>query len=303
MRLRSLLLAGVALTLATGTGLIAKSWLDSQRNALASRPAATVAPQRQVLVAKTDIAVGSFVRAEHLRWQAWPEGAVSPTYKIEGDKKLEDFAGSLTRERIVAGEPITDAKVVTPGSSGFLAAVLKPGMRAVSVAVTVTSGISGFVFPGDRVDIMLTHVLPPDNPAQASVERRASETVLRDIRVLAIDQKLESKPNEAVVARTATLEVTPKQGEMIAVVQEMGRLSLALRSLAREDEGDSAPPPAPLRSATLDSDVSRYLPPLATAASKKEVTVLRGGKASNVSLPQPGAYLAATAGGVQQVAK
>jgi pilus assembly protein CpaB len=300
MRFRSVLLIGIALSLATGTGLLAKNWLDAQRDAFAARPVAAPAPVKQVLVAKDDIAIGSFVRAEHLRWQPWPDGALAPAYKLEGDRRLEDFAGSLARERIVAGEPITDAKVVTPGSSGFLAAVLKPGMRAVSVAVTVTSGISGFAFPGDRVDIMLTHVLPPDNPAQASVERRASETVLRDIRILAMDQKLESKPNEAVVARTATLEVTPKQGEIIAVVQEMGRLSLALRSLAREGEDEA---PLPPRTATLDSDVSRYLPPLAGAAAKREVTVLRGGKASAVALAQPGAYPAATAGGIAPVTK
>src|SRR6185369_4907798 len=108
------------------------------------------------------------------------------------------------------------------------------GYRAVSVPVTVTSGISGFVFPGDHVDVLLSHNLPM--PVDGGLERRAAVTVLRDIRVLALDQKVDMKPGEAAtVPRTATIEVTPKQSEIVTVVVEMGKLSLSLRSLQRDE--------------------------------------------------------------------
>ncbi len=280
MRFRSLVLIAAALGLATGTGFLAKNWLEAQRAGLSVRRDAP-APARQILVAKTALATGSFVRPEGLRWQNWPDGAVAPAYAVEGEKKIEDFVGSIVRTPIAAGEPITDAKVVIPGTSGFLAAVLTPGMRAVSVPVTATSGIAGFVFPGDRVDLILTHVLPQEGAS--STERRASETVLRDIRVLAIDQKVEGKPGEPVVARTTTLEVNPRQSEVVAIVQEMGRLSLSLRSLAHdaaEPDGKSQ------RGVTLDNDVSKLLAPLQSPQAKREITVLRGGKVNQVALQQ-----------------
>lgn len=281
MRAKGLVLVAVALGLATGTGILARNWLEAQRASLSSRRTDAPAPVRQILVAKVALTTGSFVRPESLRWQNWPDGALSPGYAVEGEKKLEDFVGSIVRTTITAGEPITDAKVVTPGNSGFLAAVLTPGMRAVSVPVTATSGISGFVFPGDRVDLILTHVLPQEGASPT--ERRASETVLRNIRVLAIDQKVESKPSEPVIARTTTLEVSPRQSEIVAIVQEMGRLSLSLRSLAHDE---AEPGASQQRTFTLDNDVSRLLPPLQSPQTKREITVLRGGKVGEVALQQ-----------------
>jgi len=285
MRFRTLLLLLFAFGLAGGTAMLARSWLEGQRNAMLAQGRATdKKPVRQVLVAKADLAMGTLLRPDMLRWQAWPDAALPPNYAVEGERKPEDFTGALVRFPVSAGEPVTDAKLVSPGHAGFLAAVLPAGARAVSVPVTVTTGISGFIFPGDRVDLILTHVIPQDNP-QAQGERRASETVLRDIRVLAIDQKVEGKPGEPVIARTATLEVTPKQSEIIAVTQEMGRLSLSLRSLAKDDSL------ATLATPTLDNDVSRLLPAMGSKRDdKKEVTVLRGGKGNAA---QPTAQLAA----------
>ena len=161
----------------------------------------------------------------------------------------------------------------SPGSRGFLAAVLGPGMRAVSVPVSATSGISGFVFPGDQVDILITHQLTGSEAAH-----RAAETVLHDVRVIGIDQKLDSKNGEALVAHTATLEVTPKQSEMIAVAAEIGKLSLSLRSLATPpDEKQLADANAADAKATytMDSEVSPLVPK--PGAGAEGVTVLRGG--------------------------
>lgn len=292
MRLRGLLLILVAVALAGATAVMVRNWLEAERSAAAAAIARanTPAPATRVLVAKQDLPVGQFVRLEHLRWQPWPQDGVAPTYAVEGRRALEDFVGAVVRLPVSAGEPVTDARIISPGNSGFLAAVLQPGMRAMSVPVTMTSGISGFIFPGDRVDLILTHVVPQDTSGQAvTQDRRASSTALRDIRVIAIDQKIEMKPGETAVARTATLEVTPKQSEMIAVLVEMGKLSLSLRSLARSEDiagGTAEPPDPPVQSYTLDSELSRVLPPIAVAGTVRKVSVLRGDKADEVKLQQ-----------------
>jgi pilus assembly protein CpaB len=254
-----LIMLVVALVIAGGTVLFLKSYLESERMAAqrAVRPAEEPAkPALQVLVARTDISTGQIVKPDDLRWQAWPEGTLSPAYVVEGRRPLSDFVGAVARAPIAAGEPITEGRVVLPGSRGFMAAVLQPGMRAVSVPVTATSGIAGFVFAGDKVDLILTHVV--ELAKQGEKERSASETILRDIRVIAMDQRLDSKPGEPPqVAKTATLEVTPKQSEMITLAQEMGKLSLSLRSLQNPtSEEQTADGP----SFTRDNQVSQLLP-------------------------------------------
>jgi pilus assembly protein CpaB len=300
MRLKSVLLIVVALVIAGFTAFMVRSWLDAERaaaqRAMQQKPQAPQAAGIQVLVAKRDLPVGTFLRPEHLRWQAWPEASMSPSYAIEGKKKIEDFVGAVVRLPVAAGEPITDGRVVAPGNSGFLAAVLRPGYRAVSVPVTMTSSISGFVFPGDHVDLLLTHTMPQ---RIEGLERRAGLTVLRDIRVLALDQKVDVKPGEAGVPKTATFEVTPKQSEIIAVVVEMGKLSLSLRSLQRDEpllpendpfqnvdlstnDNDSSRENAagfPERSFTLDSEVSSLL-------SVRRMTIMRGGKSEDMRVAQ-----------------
>ncbi|MCW5749864.1 MAG: Flp pilus assembly protein CpaB [Alphaproteobacteria bacterium] len=279
MRLRGVILLLLALMTAAGAALLTRGWLQSQRVSVAApAPQAPARVTTQVLVAKTDLSIGSFVRPEDLRWQAWPDATLAPGYVLQGTRPLEDFVGSVVRNSVTAGEPVTEAKVVTPGNSGFLAAVLSPGKRAISVPVNATSGISGFVFPGDHVDLILTHTLPKEI---AGNDRRASETVLRDIRVLAIDQKVEGKAGEAVVARTATLEVTPKQGEMISVVVEMGKLSLMLRAMARDEIVEEQVEKQ--SGVTLDSDVSLLLPKpgrnrAGDGDDRQTVTLLRGSR-------------------------
>lgn len=266
-----------------------------------ARPSLTEAPQPapslQVLVARTDIRTGQIVKPDDMRWQAWPDGTISPTYIIEGRRPLSDFVGAVARAPISAGEPITEGRVVLSGTRGFMAAVLQPGLRAVSIQVTPTSGVSGFIFAGDRVDLILTHIFEKD----AMKERQASETVLRDIRVIAMDQRLDARPGEAPqVAKTATLEVTPKQAEIIALAAEMGKLSLALRSLqepadagagAAAQDADNEP------SYTRDSNVSRLLSgpsgpaspaaPAAASGGGATITILRGA-ASTAGVPQTG---------------
>jgi pilus assembly protein CpaB len=298
MNLRALLFGLLALIAAGVTFFGAKSWLEAQRRAMvpvatAPKPAAKAT---MVLVAKQNLPQGTLLQPTHLRWQAWPDETLSETYAVQGKRKIEDFVGAVVRQGIAGGEPITNARVVFPGERGFLAAVLEPGMRAVTVPINATSGIAGFVFPGDRVDLILTH-----NYDKASgAARKGSETVLADVRVLAIDQRSDDQANKPDVGRTATLEVTPKQSEMIPLITELGRLSLALRSLEPAEElvhagadGDDPMRRKPgLRGTTftLDTEVSRLLKPNTGKGSQPEhvVSVVQGGKSQDVPFIRKG---------------
>ena len=268
-------------------------------------PVAAVEPPKPVvdlvLVAKTDIPIGTFVREDMVGWQAWPSGTLDPSYMVQGktDPKTQapfdtkSLIGTVVRLPIAAGQPITSSRIVRPGEQGFLAAALKPGMRAISVAISDTSGIAGLVFPGDRVDLLLTHDI--EAVGGGTSKRHVSETVLENIRILAIDQSLNHQVDEkgtgpAMVAKTATIEVSPKQAEMVAVAGTLGLLSLSLRSLASPDGGTTVtdirdiPDPERGTTFTLDTDVSRVLAvtpprPVATRGNvQRSVEINRAGK-------------------------
>jgi pilus assembly protein CpaB len=276
MRARTLILFLVAVMLAGGTAILVRSWLAQRAAEATARPVPPPPmPQKSILVARGEIYRGQILKPTDLAWQRWAEGDLHRAYIQEGSKPIDAFDGWVARGSFGPGEPITEAKIVAPGSRGFLAAALRPGMRAVSVPVTSTSDISGFVLPGDQVDILVTHQLPSKGDKGEAVQRSAAETVLHDVRVIAVDQKLDSKSGETVLAHTATLEVTPKQSEMVALATEMGKLSLSLRSLepssteqanADSSGGTNAP------TFTLDSDVSQLL-----IRKDDSVIILRGG--------------------------
>lgn len=278
MSLRVIVLVLVAVGAALGTVVFARSWIDAQRAAITARvpPPESETPAPEILVTKVALPAGSFVKPEHLRWQPWPDENLADAYVVKGTREMEEFIGAVARNGIVVGQPITDGAVVKPGDRGFLAAVLEPGKRAISVSINATTGISGFVFPGDRVDLILTQNLRESAEGEKSV-RRASETVLGDLRVLAVDQTTNDQENEPAVAKTVTLEVTPKQAEVITVAAELGKLSLSLRSLAFDEKNGVKV--APRRTHTWDSEASRLLPPPAVAgAASRTVHVVRGEK-------------------------
>ena len=309
MRLRTLLLLFLAVVLAGGTALLARSWLASQQATQIARVAPTAPPKpiKSVLVARADIARGQILRAEDLTWQIWPEGALAKNYVVsDGPKKPDTFAGWVAENPIAGGEPITEEKIIAPGSRGFLAAVLRPGMRGISIPVTVTSGISGFIFPGDEVDLLLTYPVPVppssgNDQNKSTYEHKVAQTVLRGVRVIAIDQRLQSKAGEAVVAHTATFEVTPKQSEVIALASEIGKVSLTLRSLVAapteakpgEENVAAATGPtntdSPIRdhaTYTMDSEISPLLPKPTSGKDAVEstvVTILRGSQKTSES--------------------
>jgi pilus assembly protein CpaB len=302
MRARTLMLLVVALILAGGTTMMARVWLASQRSAPAeASPLAVPTPARSVLIARSTIQRGQLLKPDDLAWEPWPEGGIDKNYVVIGTKTPDAFTGWVARQPISAGDPITDAKIIAPGNRGFLAAVLRAGKRAVSVPVSTTSGISGFVFPGDQVDLIITYSIQEQpRPGQVQngplLDHKVSETVLRDVRVIAIDQKLDVKAGEANPnVKNATLEVTPKESEIIALASEMGKLSLSLRSLVpgpgemKQEIADlpSDSPSTPLSETyTVDSDISPLLRnPLKPKGTTDTdvVTILRGGSASSAS--------------------
>jgi pilus assembly protein CpaB len=234
-RKKLVLLLG-ALVIAIGTALAARSMFAG-----ASAPKAAAAPAQpqgpKVLVAKRALPVGTIITADAVGYQLWPKEMVQDAYFVDGEADMNKLLGTVVRHPITAGEPVTQGALVYPGDRGFLAAALGPGMRAVTVPVSEKTGVGGFVFPGDHVDLMLTQTV---NGADGQ-DLKATETILKNIRVLATDQKTESSTDDngkTVVKafRTVTLEATPKVAEEIEVAQTIGTLSLALRSLADDQQ-------------------------------------------------------------------
>jgi pilus assembly protein CpaB len=285
MRLRAFLFAGLALLFALGTVYFVHAWLSKERALMAERDKAEPSGT-YVLVAAKALPTGRFVRVEDLRWQAWPAEQLGDSYLLKGKDTPQSLAGAVVRQNIAAGEPITYGRIAKPGDRGFLAAVLGPGMRAVSVPVTATSDVSGLIFPGDRVDLVLSHQIRDDVHPNAPA-RMASETVLSNLRVLAVDQSTANQNNTPVLAKTITFEVTPKQVEIIEVASSLGNLSLSLRSLAQGEEGGGADGDDPGSiSHTWDSEVSPLIVHHGASAPAPApiITVLRG-----ETNPSPGA--------------
>lgn len=235
MDVKKLVLLIGALAIAAVTAVMARNmFADSAAPQAAAAPAPATGPE--VLVATRSLPVGTIIDAEALRFQRWPGELVQPAYFMKDGETAVDPAsllGAVVRNEITAGQPITNGALVKPGDRGFLAAALGPGMRAVTVSVSNTSGVAGFVFPGDRVDIMLTQEVSGGGDGEAL---KVTETVLRNVRVLATDHRTSATNAEgkAVVSNTSmvTLEATPRIAEKIAVAQTIGSLSLSLRSIA-----------------------------------------------------------------------
>ncbi|MEM6266114.1 MAG: Flp pilus assembly protein CpaB [Pseudomonadota bacterium] len=226
---KKLVLLLVALVVAIGTAFAARTMFAGgpAPEAVAAEP---VGPK--VLVAKLPLPAGTIITADALEFQAWPEGLVQDAYYLEGESDVSSLLGTVVRDPLTVGEPVTQGTLVSPGDRGFLAAALGPGMRAVTVPVSARTGVAGFVFPGDRVDLILTQSVPGEGR-----DLKAAETVLRNLRVLATDQRTEKGEDEngkTVVQafRTVTIEVTPKIAEKVAVAMTVGQLSLVLRSIA-----------------------------------------------------------------------
>ena len=232
---RKVLLLVGALFVAAITAFMARSLMQGSPTPVATAAGEPVVVEGpKVLVAKRALPVGTIIDAGAIAFQAWPKDLVTNAYYTEGAAESRNLVGTVVRYAIPAGQPITQGAVVKPGDRGFLAAALSPGMRAVTVPVSTPGAVGGFVFPGDRVDLILTQAVAGGGDGEPL---KASETMLRNLRVLATDQRtdkqVDDNGNTVVNAfSTVTLEATPRIAERIAVAQTVGQLSLSLRSLA-----------------------------------------------------------------------
>src|SRR5262245_3677264 len=238
MNVRSLVLILAALLVAGGTAFVARGLLNPQQpQPVAQAPVEQ--PGKKVLVAKANLPAGTFIKEEDVTWQKWPTDGVNENYLVEGQTDVSTIAGAVARKGILAGEPITEAGIARPGDRGFLAAVLAPGMRAITIDTTDPQSVAGLAFPGDRVDLILNmHFVLEGQTATggtAKYEPQTSETVLENVRLLATNRTLNDIDKEAKAVNTVTIEVTPKQAEMVKVATSMGTMSLALRGLANPE--------------------------------------------------------------------
>jgi len=207
-----------------------------------SRPAEPVAqlPTVEILVAKSDIGLGQVVKPEDLQWQIWPAATASGSLINRAGKAdaITEIAGSIARAPFIGGEPIREQKLVKANGSGFMAAILPTGMRAISTEISPETGAGGFILPNDRVDVILSK--REKNPDSKGPDLVIAEIVLTNVRVLAIDQAPKEKEGiNTLVGKTATLELKPDQAETLARARQGGTLSLALRSITDVNMAES----------------------------------------------------------------
>ena len=226
----------------------------------------------EILVVAKAIPVGGKIVAGDLKWSGWPKSAMDPSYIVHETQPqaLEDAQnGSVARAPLLPGEPVTGQKVIKADGAGFMAAVLTPGMRGISVKVSAELGAGGFILPNDRVDVIMTRKLGNDDQGVPTVK---SLTVLRGVRVLAIDQTAkEEGDSNSIVGKTATLELTPEQAETVALAEAMGELHLSLRSLTQPEHAED-----------MDTDAMRHA--LSNGAdNSNQVAVFRWGAPSHAA--------------------
>ena len=309
MNAKKVMLLVGALVIAVVTAFMARSMFTG---AGASEAQAAAVPQGpKVLVARKALPVGTLIDAESLTYQAWPEELVQGVYYTEADEDSDPSAliGTVVRNAITAGSPITRGSLVGPNDRGFLAAALGPGMRAMTVPIDASRGAGGFIMPGDRVDMILTQDVPPTDDGPPL---KAAETIIRNLRVLATDQRTDSKDAEGnTVVQTygmVTFEVTPKIAEKIQVAQNFGSLSLVLRSIADNEaelERAVAAGTVQVPEGVTPSEERRILLQVANRPSDTNVTATTGGQVSRFqrssmapvrkAAPQPTSYAAAPA--------
>lgn len=278
MASRKITLLLVAATVALGTVFAVRSLMGPQQPQTAAQAQAPAVPTVEVAAAAHDLRAGQLLKEADFKWVPWASTGDTSALFVKGKANLTDLTGSVARDAIASGEPIVSSRVVQPKDQGFLAAVLTPGLRAMSVSLSPTAQVAGFIFPGDRVDVILTHGFSRKDSTDLT-ERRVSETILQNVRVLALDQRSE-KGSDPKVAQLATLELSDKQAEKLALAADMaaqtaskGTLMLVLRSLATEEKDEQAKKSAP----TWDSDVSPAYPSMNGEDSlMHRVQVMRG---------------------------
>jgi pilus assembly protein CpaB len=293
-----ILILAVALAAAIGAVVIVRGMSKAQTSTVvvAAAPAAVEKPTAQVLVAKRDLPAGTKLVADDMTWQAWPQESLNPAFIIHSaapkprgeaaritataadiaktavgapDPALETLVGGVVRERILANEPMTDRKVVHAGSAGIMAVTLEPGMRAIAVPLSAETAAGGFILPGDHVDVVQSRQL--EGQAAGGGKHVISSTVLKNVKILAIDQNLTAPKGSSVIGATATLELDPQQAEVLIEAKAQGELTLVLRSYA-----DTSGP-----AVTVAQNTGRYDGGIFRASV---VRVFKNGQASEVTV-------------------
>ena len=317
MDTRKIMLIVGALVIAIGAAFGVNTMM---RGATSPQARAAAAPEingPMILVATRQLPVGTIIGPDAFRFQPWPKELVEKAYFLKDKTDVNTLVGTVVRYPITAGQPLTQGSLVHPDDRGFLAAALAPGMRAVTVKVSQEQGVAGFVFPGDRVDVLLAQTIAvKEGSSYPDDQLYTAETIVRNVRVLATDQRYDAEDETGKTpVRTfgsVTLEATPDIAERIAVAENMGKLSLALRPLAentgeleaaiasgdvnvptkggsaaeRRMMADAAGRPTPSRTATTGGDVSRFWIPVS----------------GRVSAPRPPAGMPMAAGSPQAAA-
>ncbi len=286
MFLRLLVILSLILS-ATGLGILALQLLQppgqpQQVARVEAPPAVAPAPKIRMLVASRPLSIGTLLKDDDMReieidGDAVPDGAF-----VGGADSLAELRGALLRRFIDPNQPIIRTDVLRPRDRGFLAAVLRPGTRAISIAVDVVTGASGLIWPGDEVDLILTQNLQQQG-AESPGRRVVGETILSAVRVIAVDQQISHSGTDVaaarVVARTVTLEVNPEQAERVAVATQLGRISLVVRSIEGVREA-TGPRPSLVFGSAVSSALSG---PQAPAPAAPRMRVIQGGSQQEVT--------------------
>lgn len=227
MNTQRVIVLGLALVAAGGAAFLVRGMLGGGTSPVEAKPVPAIA-MSEVLVASENLQPGQALQPEQVRWEKWPSHAVDASFITHNTvaSAADAVKGTVVRSPILANQPVTNNAIVHADAAGFMAAMLTPGMRAVSIVTSAESGAAGFILPNDRIDVILTRKTNGNPP------RAISQMILSNVRVLAVDQTFkQDKDAKPVVAKTATLEVTPQQAEMLSTASQSGQLSLALRAL------------------------------------------------------------------------
>lgn len=279
MNTQRIVVLGLALVAACGAAFLVRGMMGGGTpQVVASAPAPQIKTS-EVLVAADALIPGQQLVAEKVRWEKWPASSVNANFVTrDAVASAEDaIKDTVVRSPIQPGQPIAINAIVRGKASGYMAATLTPGMRAVSIVISTESGAGGFILPNDHVDLILTQKSNENPP------RVRARTFLRGARVLAVDQVYkEEKDQKTVLAKTATLELTPVQAETVARAQSMGQVTLTLRPLAEQDALAAAPPGAKPAADPLGEGLSDNfdVPP---KPQQPQVAVIRYGVSARVA--------------------
>lgn len=279
MSVRQLIVLGVALLAAVGALFMVRG--------IAGRPAAKATPVvaelgPRVLVASKDIQAGIALQPSDLEWRVWTPTAMSPSFieETEDAKAVETYTGAIARQSMLAGEPLIAERVVKPGEQGFMAAMVKPGLRAVAISISAENAVAGFIMPNDHVDVLLTRKVQLSGGNGG--EEARSDIILQDVRVLAIEDNFRrptgDEADDPIHGDTATLELSARDAETLSLADELGDVSLVLRGIENE----------PLQGAG-SSQARRGAGVLAQSESGDEIRVHAFGSVKGMAVAKSGA--------------